>query len=572
MLSYFPMVYPEEILYSVIARYQRHTGLPPVTQTNEEVMGNRLVIPSLDLQAGITHLASLGVISKLPAEQILDEMTVFNYLVAYTSPKLAAQIRARVLEGHVRDWYLTLGYAAFRVDRLTVLRFCSVCNEEMLLKYGELYWHRFHQLPSVLVCPEHKVSLSLSNMNIRQAGRHRFIAADRDNCPPDAEPLIPENLQNEITLNRLHNLAVASLRLCDPFVQRRTLGGWTTYYRRRLEDVGLASKGGRVNIRDLHAGVRAYYGVVTDCLPGLHRNPSLRWLSKLARKQRSRSHPLQHLILDCYLDSLDRKPESLLGKGPWICRNPLARHYGKKTIRSYDTHRNHGHEVAVFRCSCGYVFTRSLNLLTGEVGLPRFQSYGALLAPALIALKEQGCSLRAISRELELDPKTVVRLASEIGVHNDWKTGTYIPKAVVTRVLHQAPKHKTIRSDRVSTIDWKLIDNSLYRSVKQAVKKILASDPPMKLTLAEIERCIDRQGWIARRLDKLPRSKNYLTKRLEIHEGFRERRIDWAISVLCQSGKPLFISTVLRKANLRCEAIPLVEAAIKRYQARESLQ
>ena len=66
----------------------------------------------------------------------------------------------------------------------------------------------------------------------------------------------------------------------------------------------------------------------------------------------------------------------------------------------------------MFTCSCGYVYTRSFHPDTGKVGAPRFQAFDPSLAPVLREMVRAGYALREIARRLEIDPKTVIKLAS----------------------------------------------------------------------------------------------------------------------------------------------------------------
>ena len=115
-------------------------------------------------------------------------------------------------------------------------------------------------------------------------------------------------------------------------------------------------------------------------------------------------------------------------------------------------------------------------------------------------------------------------------------------------------------------IDWKRLDTCLSSEVRRAANVILKTEPPVKLTMAEIERRTNRRGWFSKRLAKLPRTRRVICQRLESHETYRTRRIEWAIRQLSTIGIPLHQSTVIRKANLRLDAIPLVDAALQRFQ------
>lgn len=561
-LHYFPRIYPDELLYSVIARYQKHVGEPPQTLSNLELLGKGYAIPSLDMQNGIRNLtSSISSATHMSDERVLDELTLFNYLVAYVDTRLANRVRSAVLAGKVSDWYVRLGYAAFKVNRLTTLRFCMLCRERMLNDFGELYWRRAHQLSSVLVCKEHQQSLYLSQVDIKPISRHSFIAADTDNNSIDARPII--STCSEKSLSILVEIAKMSEYLLDTSTQRKTLGGWTSHYRRQLEDAGLVSVNGRISMKRLHNDISLFYHGLDNQIPGFKTNPSLSWVSKLARKQRSLTHPLHHLLFQCYLNRLQPDQYKPFGLGPWSCENPLANHYGNAVIRSFKTHTNHGHQVAVFKCKCGYVYTRWFIPHTGQIGPVRFQAFGPTLEPAIRTAMQKEISLRALARELQLDPKTVVRLASNLGIAVSWKTGTYLKKPPQDLSATKRAVIADNRSKKVSgELDWNTIDINLRNNVKSSVRTIRRERPPIKLTITEIERRVKRVGWISKRLMKLPLTSAYLDRILETHSAYRERRIHWAIDELIATGKPLFKSNVIRTSGLRSDANPLVEKAL----------
>lgn len=561
-LHYFPRIYPDELLYSVIARYQKHVGEPPQTLSNLELLGKGYVIPSLDMQNGIRSLtSSLSSAAHMSDDHVLDEMTLFNYLVAYVDTRLTNRVRSAVLSGIVSGWYVRLGYAAFKVNRLTSMRFCMQCRERMLNDFGELYWRRAHQLPSVLLCTEHQQSLYLSQVDIQPISRHRFIAADTDNNPIDALPII--SICDEKALSILVEIATASESLLDLTSQKKTLGGWTSHYRRQLEEAGFMSVNGRIKMKRLHDDISLFYHGLDNQIPGFKTNPSLSWVSKLARKQRSLTHPLHHLLFQSYLNRLVPQQYKPFGLGPWPCRNPLTNHYGNAVIRSFETHTNHGHQVAVFKCKCGYVYTRWFISNTDQIGPVRFQAFGPTLEPAIRAAVQKEISLRALARELQLDPKTVVRLTSNLGIAVNWKTGIHLKKppknlTTVKRVVITNNRSKKV----LGKLDWNTIDINLRNNIKAAVRTIKEVRPPIKLTIAEIERRVKRTGWITKRLMKLPLTSAYLDRILETHSAYRERRIHWAINELISAGKPLFKSNVLRMSGLRSDANLLVEKAL----------
>lgn len=88
MLAYFPAIYPDELLYSVLARYHLHMGMPHVSSTLESLFGNRKVIAAFDLPGNLQALAErIPSDRKLSAEKMIDELTLYPYFSAFEPPK-----------------------------------------------------------------------------------------------------------------------------------------------------------------------------------------------------------------------------------------------------------------------------------------------------------------------------------------------------------------------------------------------------------------------------------------------------------------------------------------------------
>ncbi|MDJ0577721.1 MAG: TniQ family protein [Xenococcaceae cyanobacterium MO_234.B1] len=65
-------------------------------------------------------------------------------------------------------------------ERNEVLKFCPKCCAEDTRKYGEAYWHRQHQIPGMLVCLKHKISLLDSEILLENKQIHYYAASQID--------------------------------------------------------------------------------------------------------------------------------------------------------------------------------------------------------------------------------------------------------------------------------------------------------------------------------------------------------------------------------------------------------
>lgn len=572
ILAYFPIIYPGELLYSVLARYHRHVGGPGPMHTLETLFGNRKVIATFDLPG---HLQSLA--DRIPADRgwsvdhIIDTLTLFPYFTAFEPPVRQEKTRDSMRSGAIDGLHVRLGLSAFRIGRNQGLRFCPECVQEMKAAHGELWWRRDHQLPGVLVCPEHACLLLESTVSFSQFSRHEFVAATPENCQPHALPVV--TVVDQTCLAHLHRIARRSADLlCSP-PTGRTLARWTTFYRSHMLEIGLIKSVATVDQHRFDDEFRNFYGRVLDALPSVMDcgNFAGDWLASMVRKHRKANHPLYHVLVQDFL--AQREPwASLFGAGPWPCINPLASHSSHSPIKTFTQHRNHGNRVGVFSCTCGYVYTRCLDSQTGTLGLPRFQYYGPLLEPELRQLVMAGTGLREVGRSLGLDPKTVVRLASELGLAVSWKPTLFDkrprvqPKVVVQCVSpssHVGPAVSATHDISSRTrCDWPEIDGAWAAKLSAWVGTVYAENPPMRITVAELERRVNLRGWLLKRRHRLPQTMAFLERVVETTEAFQLRRIHWAIVELERCGAQVKAWQVMRKAGLRSTSLGVINAIL----------
>ncbi len=565
MLAYFPRIYPHELLYSVLSRYHRHLGGTNPGGTMEALFGTRFAIAAVDLPGHLDALAR-----RIPPERgldvhrLIDELTLFPYYAAFALPAARRRAREAMAAGSVANLHLRLGLAAFRARRVTTLRFCPRCRAAMLADYGELYWRRDHQLPSVLVCPEHGSSLLNSTVSVLSCNRHEFIAPTPANCPSSAPALAPEMSAEARVL--LHRLAAESARLLEDPGEPRTFRDWTDFYRRRVVEAGLARSPGTMNQKQLHGDFARRLGVMLPYLaaalgPGSFAGD---WLVVMVRRHRQAMHPLYHLLLQQFLANGEERTAPF-GSGPWSCRNPLAPHYAQNCVTNLTLRRSHCKTVGVFRCACGYVYTRSRDSTATAPGAPRFRSYGPLLDPELRRLVAAHAPLRSIARRLNLDPKTAARLATRLIIQAHRREGRSMPPPA-RRV---PPARRTVagactrrQGPARPRRDWAAIDVLWVVRMVRVATAIREADPPVRVTLTELERRIGTRGWIGKRLGRLPQTALQLVRAAETVSEFRERRIRWAIAELERAGQPLRAWRVMRKAGLPPSHLARIQVAL----------
>ncbi|MBX9267538.1 TnsD family Tn7-like transposition protein [Chromobacterium violaceum] len=550
MLSYFPQIYRDELLYSVLARYHRHTGSTSPTQTLEDLFGNRHVHASLDLPG---HLARL--VRRIPPERGLSsqrmvyELTLYPYFLAFSDEIRRHDALLAMTKNGAAGLHMRLGLAATLVPAISQLRYCPACVNEMDATLGELYWRRSHQLPGVLVCIDHGEPLRLSQVRLGRESPHAFIAALRDNCQHGETPSIE---RSSSTWHRIEDLAQRSTSLLNQMPPPRAPEEWRSDYHDALVDRGFLRGNAKMALARLNEQFLQFHRLewLRHLLGNkVHAGFDL-WSAVFSRKRGGSPHPLYHLLLQQFLDCCPQI-EGPFGRGPWPCLNPLEPHQGQLLIHSVSTHRNRKWTIGVFRCDCGYQYCRHVN----EDGLVsdrhRPLAYGRIFEIGLREAIRSGESLRSTARLLHVDANTVRRQCVQLGLSPRWLLlgspkecrNQHARISAPTKRARQRTNHPDSVSDQLDVV-WR-------EKVLAAAAVIRAIDPPQRVSKTRLERQIDRPGCLQKKFAYLPLTATAIQEVLESVETFRLRRVKWAVAQLQAQGITPMPWRVQRKAGLR---------------------
>jgi hypothetical protein len=587
MVVFLPPLYSDELLYSLLARVYWLTCSESPKQTLDELFGNRYVRAGVALQANLASLCShLPLQRKLTPERLTRDGTLFPYLTAFEPPEVQEWTLMMLTEGNAEAVYVRLGLVAGVVRCPTFLRYCLACRAEMLTVLGELYWKRVHQLPGLLVCPQHGVPLANSMVCPAAINQHEFIAADEVNCPPD--PPQPAWGLDQPAMKLLQDIAQASAAiLADPPLARPFVA-WGEYYRAALVLRGFGKGISNIDQESLLEAYQTHFGSIFSILPEAAPD---RWLEGMTRKHRKAVAPLRHVLLRLLLDAIPLSTGSrLLDCGPWPCRNPLADHHGQPVVTDCHTHIEGGKTIGVFRCSCGYAFSQAAE--PGSRG--RILDRGPAFSVRLRELLSIGTGLRATARALSVDTNTIRHYVNKpptldgesirarwSAAHSDApelsrkQLRSRLPAEYAWLYRHDHdwleshPPYPMHRLGGKQRRDWPTIDATMAAELRQCAAQMRAEAPPIPITRAALERTLGKPAWLDTRLKKLPTCAVALNELTEPLEAFQRRRIAWAVEELHRLGKPVLIWRLRRVAGLPEHCAPSVEAALQAAEKRE---
>ena len=625
MLSFFPKPYPDEILYSILARYHVRSGNMGPKITVQELFNSHNAIATADLPCNLEALATnLSLISRITVEELIQNHTLYRFYAAFLPQERSQQTLEAMRSGDGGGIHDQVGIRASLVRVPRYFRFCPQCIQNDQQTYGELYWHRSHQVPGVLVCPHHAEVLQDSSIPIQGLNRHEYGAANLDNCPSHqlGEPL------SQKALSILHGLAQDACFLLEHKLPSRDLNWFRQQYLSLLIERGLATATGRVHQRELLGQFLCFYG--RDILEVLDSTVYVKddqnWLTGIVRKHRKAFHPIRHLLmlrfLGASLEEFFRHERGYqpFGQGPWLCLNAAAKHYLKPKITDLsislccDTKK----PVGTFSCSCGFIYCRS-GPDTTEADARRVgkvKAVGSVWQQKLKHLVEvEHLGLRATARQLEVDPRTINRYVQLLGLKPRWRSHnetqgsnpTELPCSQSTDSDDRRTKHRNTwsalqtqhtqasktalrrfalatyawlyRHDRewlntnspaVQTliypntrVNWQERDEQILSQVKDAVQRLLAVDKPIRITVSRVAKAIGQLALIEQQLDQMPMTQAYLNSVTESIEDHQIRRVRWAAALLDRRGESVDRWKVIRMAGLRPDYSETVERAIE---------
>ena len=562
-LAHFPDPVEGELLYGMLARHRRHGGTIPAAVHSEELFGRSAAVATFDLPSGLSQLAAripsgmgLGVTALLGH-------TLFPYYSAFQPQTVRDRTMAELSGGMAPSVHNRLGVNAFAVRPHDVLRFCPECLRAQMDERGETTWLAVHQAPGVQVCTVHRCMIEDSGVTRAVAGRHGYMSPDAAACAtmPTALPIGPCG-------DRLVELAEGISALWTMAPPAMEIGDRRDDYRTQLDGIGLMRSPEKADVVGLVHAFREHWGPALPHLPlGCGVPDEGGWLASLVRTHRKSFHPILHVMLRSLVTLSPAAPGLSLpfGSGPWACRNRLADHFGQPVRMKLSVHREKYGRVATFACTCGYEFTRSIRS-DGTVGDPRMRIPGPLLGQALRRLIVPGARLRAVAREVGLDPKTVVREALALGIDVPWSTKpSGRPPVLRDRVVKgHAPRRPHAGRPRR---DWAARDRELTVLLRTALRDVEAAVPLVRATRAELERRVARAGYFAKRKAKLPLSSAMLAQLTEDVAAFQRRRGRHLITGLGGETRPWWIA---RAAGLKGGKLDLVEEELRRIQVSDT--
>ena len=338
MIGSFPDPYPDELFYSVCARYAERMDYSNPELVMDDLFGMRNIraLPDLPNHLG-NFVANLPPGVNIGVDRLIAEHTLLPFYAWFLSADRGERLHKEMCKSGGPGFYVRNGLLQVRASVPVFFRFCPVCAEQDRQLCGEAYWHRIHQLPGSWLCPVHAIPLYDSSAGARnRTNPQELLTAERVLSAPAKDLSVSTRPYHETLLDIARDAAWL-LRQND---FNPSLEQLRQHYVEALRVRGLTSKTGNAlplaAARKFHDHFPHPLLELLGC--SLETNVEDSWIRDVLTKHNHVHNPVYFLL---FIRFLDYTPEELLhlplpndsfGAGPWPCLNPASDHYLQNQI------------------------------------------------------------------------------------------------------------------------------------------------------------------------------------------------------------------------------------------------
>lgn len=136
MIAYFPEIYPDELIYSVLARYFVRTGYLAYTFCAEDIFQDKRVRPDIEFLNAMKPEALELLCGDMPVAELVEKHTMFPYYARFL-PFGRRNKAFGALCSMSGDYNNLLAIPKQKNGVQRYLRYCPMCADMDRTLYGE---------------------------------------------------------------------------------------------------------------------------------------------------------------------------------------------------------------------------------------------------------------------------------------------------------------------------------------------------------------------------------------------------------------------------------------------------
>lgn len=500
MQMMMPTLAPDMSFYSLLAVTKRLNGIGKAEQISQLLFSNSSSALRHDFPSNLNVFCDrTGNAFGNPVE-VATNTSVLPYFLRFRTENVHYEAWKLMLGSTVEPLKFVLGLPPGPSGSMMPLCYCRECLDEDVSNFGYPYWHRKHQLPSVLVCPTHLTPLNYANLRIDGRGRSGLF------LPDDSEI---QKYQSSIALGRAQPIlerlsSLSSMALENELSTQYSPDSLRAAYLHGLKQQGLLTPSGHIRAREFIGRLTKHYEIITHLSPfdRIIGKDTVEGMLRLVRKPRGNFHTASHLIMIDFLFG-DWKLFNSVYLWEQQMDLPLeAQNDFKLTSHNYhnlDSNLEHRLLELVNRFKnkegsfSSIAKQLDININTamrwlGKLGLIEIPRKPRALTPDIkknvISLLKQGLPLKAIASQTGLSSSTIDRICNEEPhlqqiwrtVNKVWKRNREREKISLFLINNPTITQTELRQSSNSGYCW------LYRHDLEWLYRNLPQKQPIKRT------------------------------------------------------------------------------------------
>ncbi|MDD7795899.1 TnsD family Tn7-like transposition protein [Clostridium sp. 'White wine YQ'] len=612
MIYDFPALYKDELLYSILGRYHLTDGNRNTKILFKQLFGKSTVTPVIDIPCNIEKFSNcipenLGYSSN----EIIKNYTLFPLYSPFMDIGKRQECIDIIKFKDGKGIKHKIGIIAGSICKKKNIYYCPECVKFEITNYGETFIHRLHQVQGVHICEKHCCKLKEYKNVLKSKASFNYIDIRKIDDSPEYISdrkvyLKLLKISQEVKYLLENDL---SLHLDQNTIRQR--------YYNILFEKGYITANNNVKQSKLMDDFINYYGddfLVNVGSPISISNES-NWLKVMLRKPKQKIHPIRHILfIDFLVGSIEQFIMYTNKKNVYLCLNRWCNHYKDNNMTKFKITADYKTRelVATVKCeNCGFIYSRKVNKDMNKVG--RIKNFGPVWCNKLAEVLRSNMSLRAMSREMGCDCKTIVKYAEKLrysnltcsdmnignekndntnemnfGERNNYRNSIIKfmeknPCMTISSIrlnrykefawlykndrdwLHDnLPEPRRNRHKEYNKVDWEKRDNILLMLLKNDYNSIKRSQETVRITKTLLGRRVGKLSYIEKKLDKLPLCKEYLESVQETVEEYQIRRVYSVCSDLINRNESIVGWKVRKLAGLKNNISEIVKQKIER--------
>lgn len=252
-IMFFQDFYPDELVYSTLARMYVHSGVLSYAHFAEKVLINNKEKLNMELMNNLKDDIIQILTKNITLKEIILNHTMFPYYARFLSKEQKNNSFKLLMNMENKNNYTKLLMAT---NNNKYLKYCPICANNDRDEYGEAYWHRVHQIKCINICYYHHCKLI--NSNVPTKITKGILAPAETEIKDHDEIIISENnIKIEFT-NYITEVFLSEINL-----KNNTKVG--NYLKSKIRNTKYGSdRGERIKIKLLCNDMTKYYSTIID--------------------------------------------------------------------------------------------------------------------------------------------------------------------------------------------------------------------------------------------------------------------------------------------------------------------